>query len=870
MGVFKPPAPSEILKFQNNYLTITDPIETLILHSGDEDIFPSFNEYTINRCSLNETPCGGMKNSITPDMRPGTVSIVGDYCYLKTIAETAMNKTISAGKLAENKEINTSDESGISYCTADGIEYLTIDTNPYTIIPSKMIVVEFQVINISDNSQTCTINIRCPDSVSSLSLYNLETFQYESVSFTNVVQTYGTINSYSFNRTIPARTTHKLQVMISYNNLVHTFKFSNDANKSYGIHNLDTWIAYYNINSDEMNFITFNKVPEEIICVQNDLGVITSLRVKCNNCIAKRGKITYANTNTNIKQSTQFVDCLNPEMPGSLTKFLNSKKAVNENVTASLTTYVVPAISDTKILPTTAISSDYISNEISIKSCPNEYTCASFVIKPDKDVKVNIKISDLVNGSNIIPKENINARYVERWYQAGYDVKNTHRFGHFYTPELLVKDPTLVKTTCDEWEYYNIPNNLARNKLKLNTGAYIDITSTIPTTRGYYKPTVTERPIYDSEYLHPINLTKNINQQVWITTHINNNAVAGIYTGNIIIEIDGIVLKTINISIEVLPIILLPSSKTHSIYYRSRLMTTGTISSEDKNTTQYTAELVNMANHGITCPTCYQVPADSLLPNVLALRQQYFPTCTELYMFGRTIKNATASDISRLITVGATYGIDKVYIYGIDESNMNTTETRALIQAVHDNSAYVFCAQNAIYALAVKDVLDLAIGSSAFTAADITEFKTSGHKIYSYGNPQTVIEYPLTFRRNYGLYLWQMGYDGAMPYAYQHGMQDVYSDFDDEMYRDHCMTYPTANGVIDTIQWEGFREGINDLKYLATLEALVTEAKSQSIDTSNIDTWLNNLKTVDLTTVDLYAIREQMIDYIINLQITIE
>ena len=36
------------------------------------------------------------------------------------------------------------------------------------------------------------------------------------------------------------------------------------------------------------------------------------------------------------------------------------------------------------------------------------------------------------------------------------------------------------------------------------------------------------------------------------------------------------------------------------------------------------------------------------------------------------------------------------------------------------------------------------------------------------------------------------------------------------------MAYPMTDGVIDTIQWEGYREGVNDIRYLATLDAVDT------------------------------------------------
>jgi len=102
------------------------------------------------------------------------------------------------------------------------------------------------------------------------------------------------------------------------------------------------------------------------------------------------------------------------------------------------------------------------------------------------------------------------------------------------------------------------------------------------------------------------------------------------------------------------------------------------------------------------------------------------------------------------------------------------------------------------------------------------------HKAWSYGNPQCGKEEPETYRRNYGLALWKADYDGVCDYAYQCTMgKKIWDDFDFERYRDHVMAYPTINGVIPTIQWEGWREGVDDVKYLTTLIKKI-ESKSES------------------------------------------
>ena len=114
--------------------------------------------------------------------------------------------------------------------------------------------------------------------------------------------------------------------------------------------------------------------------------------------------------------------------------------------------------------------------------------------------------------------------------------------------------------------------------------------------------------------------------------------------------------------------------------------------------------------------------------------------------------------------------------------------------------------------------------------AQVRAYHSMGHKVMSYANPQGGREMPEKYRRNYGLELWRRGLDGACTYAYQHSLGHGWDDFDGGPgwpLRDHNMAYPTVSGVIPTLQWEGYREGYDDLRYMATLENLIEEYKRQ-------------------------------------------
>ena len=94
------------------------------------------------------------------------------------------------------------------------------------------------------------------------------------------------------------------------------------------------------------------------------------------------------------------------------------------------------------------------------------------------------------------------------------------------------------------------------------------------------------------------------------------------------------------------------------------------------------------------------------------------------------------------------------------------------------------------------------------------------HTVLNYANPQTGVEDPEIFRENYGYALWVSGYDGAMTFAYQRGFNHTWNDFDDPMRRDEVFAYPKSDGVIDTIEWEGYREGVDDTRYADTLSSI--------------------------------------------------
>jgi len=534
--------------------------------------------------------------------------------------------------------------------------------------------------------------------------------------------------------------------------------------------------------------------------------------------------------------------------------------------TANLTVYVVPAITDTKILPKSSISSSYISNTISARVSPGEYNAVSFVVNSDEDIdSLQVVASDLSGNGNKLLNSTLDIKTVKCWYQGGYEASNERSVvGRFLTPELLLKDDSLVIVKGDDWTKWNVSNPTGKNYLKLTNRTYIHISDDTQVDDSPNIIPASERPVQDASTLQPVHLPANYNKQFWITLHAPEGAVPDNYKGTISLKSGSQILKTLDVNLQVLPIDLPQPNVEYSVIYDGTISGLTSISSFDKSVEQYTAEQNDMREHGIINPTIAALAPDDILLQELSIRQQTGMDNTNVYYF--TI-NANADIVSHFKALTAPYGVVNLYQYGPDEQDINNSTNRDNIKDIHNAGGKYFVGEWIYsYADSVADVVDL-LNAGDLWPEMADKYHSYGHKIYSYNNPQVVPDAPELFRRNYGLALWQADYDGTMDYAYQNSMGDIWNDFDCNQFRDHVFAYPTMNGVVDTTKWEGFREGVNDMRYLAALQNEIAAAKSRGENTTvtEAENYLAQLKSCNLEDQDLDAIRSQMIDHILML-----
>lgn len=498
---------------------------------------------------------------------------------------------------------------------------------------------------------------------------------------------------------------------------------------------------------------------------------------------------------------------------------------------------------------------------IEITATPGEYESATFsVYAVDPLERVELTISDLRSDGSALGADTIEAWAVGCWYQAGRGIGDVGR--RILAPELLLKDASLLRVDHTE----------QRNYVRAAAGSdrYLDVSTPDSAHLRDLRP-------QDSETLRPVDIPARRLQQFWLTAQPPADTPPGTYSGTITITAAGGMSEELPVRLRVLPFRLDEPALEYSIYYRGRLTETGegSISSEGKSEEQFLAEMRDLVAHGVTNPTIYQKMDETLLPRVFDLREQAGMRQPRVYSLGISTGAPKTEEALESLRENVrawrefieARGYETLYVYGIDEAKGEELKAeRDAFSAVHEAGAKVFVACYRDWFELVGDLLDLPVWSGQPLAEEAEKAHSVGGRIFNYGHPQCGVEEPETYRRNFGLLLWSVNYDGAMDYAYQHSFGHGWNDFDSDRYRDHNMTYQTVDGVIGTVQWEGFREAVDDVRYVTTLLGAIERAEAaggaRAKRARAARAWLERIDPQG----DLDAIREGVIARIIGLQ----
>ncbi len=573
------------------------------------------------------------------------------------------------------------------------------------------------------------------------------------------------------------------------------------------------------------------------------------------------------------------------------------------------------------ILPDTDPIPGVISpDEIAVTACAGEYEPASFVVRALSDVKgLKPECTDLKAGEPVIPSSAVDIRVVKCWYQAATatvddwvsDKVLRDKATWVLVPELLLKDDSLVRVDTDKKENYlkarypdgdrYVSMTLSNEEGKEFFGQFDGFEP-----GNFWSIPIEALPVRDSPVLLPVDIPAGTNKQFWVTVHVPEDASPGTYGGRMDLKVDGRTAGSLEVSVRVLPVKLSEPYYTSSMYWDALLdpeWPEGSIGARYKSARQLRAELQNMVAHGVTNPMMRYRNNLSQFEERLKIRKELGMDMRTLYLLSweSYVQRAAQGEISAdglkrrvraLIELAARYGVQEVYFYGIDEARGDALRSqRGAIEALHEAGGKLFSAgyksksdaagnqgvsESEGNFEAIGDLQDLLVCAGAPSKEEAARWHGAGHRIWCYANPQAGVENPEVYRRTFGLALWKNDYDGAATYGYMMCFGAPWNDFDYGKRRDKCFAYPTADGVVDTVQWEGYREGVDDVRYVTTLRKTIEEAKvsGERMDVAlSAEEYLEglemNVNGYRSTPADsgerLDAIRAEMISYILEL-----
>lgn len=434
------------------------------------------------------------------------------------------------------------------------------------------------------------------------------------------------------------------------------------------------------------------------------------------------------------------------------------------------------------------------------------------------DIKISSSTEDLAPA--------VDPRWLVPWYQselAGKAIKA--KAGSVLINELLLKNPQLIRND----------HSKKRSQIWIDDHyVSIDQMSLITSLKSIAADIY---PLQDSKLIKPYHVSQK--QRIYLYLLIDGSRLKTVGPQTLTIDFheNGKLVESTMLQIECLGFHLKESDIVHALYYRGKLSPYKDVylSGDWKTEKQMLGEFRDIYDHGITRLTLYQsASSKTLLNKIKSFQQEVGIDVSEIYYLGEILRPGLTPSIMRknlqkYETIREIYPDSKIYIYGMDEAEGEDITNQYLFWENLKKLGY-----GIIAAGSKEDVNKLVGYVDIFVAAHEPERKVAkivhdnGGIVYVYANPQAGVENAPLYRKNYGFSLWQQEYDGAMTFAYQHTFgNNIWDDFDSSDYRDHVFAYPTATGVINTLAWEGYREAVDDLRYLSTYFKLLERKKSQ-------------------------------------------
>ncbi|MCQ2388637.1 MAG: hypothetical protein MJ138_02875 [Kiritimatiellae bacterium] len=551
--------------------------------------------------------------------------------------------------------------------------------------------------------------------------------------------------------------------------------------------------------------------------------------------------------------------------------------------------YAVPATGERQYLPDAYPEDGVPGAPCSIVAARDEYEPGSFVLYATKDFgKVQFKTGDLRNEKGaVIPAKELDLKVVKVWYQNGNGWYSYFQdVGKRLCPELLLNDEDLVRV--DE----KTEDNYARLTEKDGKVSWFWITAPRPAAKvrtpevyqGYGRSNepflCMKENFQDAKEFRGATLQAGRCKQFFLTAHVAKDAKPGLYKGAIRLEKDGRKIDEVPVALRVHDFTL-PKPKCYFdvekdyVTWFCEYVGLGqimTMNGGDMELAkrQLPAILANYARHGHVTPCFRDAGTEWGRKVALEAGLDY----THAGMGGTKRANPAEMRLhAELLArrLDREIGHHKGVMLGWgDEYGLGTLRTiREMIKTYHEkgfifsiNSRYGYDA-----GANVADVYWPPVEPDGASAAQTAKFNDLGGAGWFgwYANHHVGPENPAFNRRQYGFGPYRAGL--SCNYNYAHHL-DGWNDIAPSLYKPMMLVYGTGSGCVDTLAWEGFREGLDDIRYATKLKQLALPlSRGENVEARYAAKLaLKLLADADRDDMDLAALRLEMIEWILKLQ----
>ena len=526
------------------------------------------------------------------------------------------------------------------------------------------------------------------------------------------------------------------------------------------------------------------------------------------------------------------------------------------------------------ILPESAPAPSELPKQLTLSAfaCAEETEPMTFAVyagKELKDATATVPF-DLMSESrkSRLPRTALDIHVVKVWEQAGLS-PYVEPGASVMVPELLVKDD-------------RVPLTAGRGALT-SAAAAPPAAATAATAMAPFSVRLTGDPV--------TTIPAGTSKQFWITVRIPKNQAPGVYSGKLVFSAPGVKPTGVPIAFEVLPMRLRMPFLQYGMDLRSRLSAEGAPAGAPVVTQdELRLQLANIRDHGFRFVSLYDpMPAlaDALRVYKEAGLSQVGPVVVMSPVNGK-------DDVEKIERLRAEIGLPPTFdiYYGtpaalLGERVASASDNFSLIRAANKRAVIVAPITSQSMLDALGQTIDVPVYN---VASEYPQRLLAGGRReknqrdwWSWNLAQ---EDPLRNRLYAGYLLYRTGLNssplyGAFPGPYQFvpGGGDPYGEKAAAaeasgaapVLRPQMVTYPVPGGVLDTLQWEATREGVDDIRYITNLKTYIRELKDlqlAKVETEEAETFLRDAMTRPLSTLppaELQAIRRGIADQSIKL-----